>query len=296
MKKNYLMFLLFCALGVFVSCSDDDKSDPEPDPDPKPEKPTYVVVSEFAIEGKPQEMFGQTFTPVDKNTFTYNADGKLISQKVSGISNSGTELLPYDWTFAYGTNQITITAPDDDMGEKRNKTTMTLDNGSVKTMVIEYYRSEEKETCTLTYTADGYLQKLESTTPSEGSDPYVFTEEFEYKDGNLVKYTYTKGEKRKDIYTFKYGNGTYKNSGTIDLFSTYSDIFMSSSAPLMLGVAGKRSEKLPVSVNLVSIYLEDNEQDDLGDVTYSYNVADGLVVSYTQSDDTDNTYKITYKK
>ena len=256
MKK---LWFSLAALALFTACDKDDNGN-----DKQPEllsKKVARIETTYTEDGKSEK---------ETLEYAYGKDGKLVSIKDGDGETAIT----------YGENEVVVKG-------QHEIHTYTLENGrAVKFSYAAVGFSYAKEADVYlngecVYVGE-YLSKVSQKDVAEGME---FVENYSFKDGNLMKYSFTvygeeEGEKYEDADECEFTYGKQPNNLNLDFFAFFTETF-SERYMGMLGITGKRSAYFPEMIKYSYVDEETGERmTDTADCKYEPN-ADGYLTKVT---------------
>lgn len=301
MKKMYWILLLFCGALAFPACSDDDNNTDDGKEPTVPEVPE-VVYKQVKTITKVDGDYDENGNPIDAvYTPKYNEKGQLSE-----------DFYEKDFKYVYTDTKVTRSMPDyvDPTGSMVHPALMewTLKSGAAESFKFtsrwEGVEIPYNINCAPVYNGEGYLSTVTTTFVEDGESTVESSETFTFsKDGNMTKYVYLEGDKTSeyDEYVYTMTPGTYENKANIDWFC-YLECFENDyiAETFRLGLAGKRSAKLPSAITMVNSYFfngDDGVTVETIDYTFDYLAdKDGNVTQITINEDGEESavYKIGY--
>lgn len=256
MKKIYLLVALLMGALAFTACSDDDDDNGGGGNGGG----SSVKVTRFVETYMEYDADTVSYMDSDTTYFTYYTDGKLKSMN--------------DVEFTYATGKIIITDTEDDeistikldgSGKAESMRSENQNNGQVTSYdsVVYNYSGSYLQTVN----SFGFYRSSGNSFIQNNKDVETYT--VSGSDITKIESVYENyGNTYNSVSTFGYTNGP-ANNANIDLFA-----LMSYDQVMILGVAGKRTAKLPTS----SSYGEDGDTES---TTISYETKNGRVVKAT---------------
>ena len=265
MKRLASILLVAAALG---SCSKGNTDSPTPPAPPTPSAPSVSLVPAQQIDyiskieyykvlSGPRRVLSYTYH------FEYDDQKRLIS--ISYREGDGSK-----WPILYGDRTITLLYPgtNEDGGKEEDRLTLTPEGRVSEHSTISYKKNKEgvlvkkvdlrgkdyvydSEGRQLSYTSTDYFTSTEYSTKSE------------WKEGNLVKrtYTYPNGNPnhKTDVSTQEYSSIPNRSFPDLNLLESYIEIGELVSRPYLWShIKGTRSAKL-ISSQAAPLYYDDGK-------------------------------------